>query len=294
MNLIDANKPRAILIADAITQRLGDQAGEWTGYNPDEGLEGILVTDTLLRYNRPGHNSDAAQNYALLFFHEPKLADIKEVDWGEYNPVQKDIIERENLSIDKIKGVNYKDTLSHTFSKTTTLNEAFKIGAEVAVKAYFKGSYAGVEGGAEISAKLTAEYNRQWGSEETHTDSVQREIELPPETEGKIIFEAVRSVDKMERHIKATSNIDYGINYVSGPMIPPENHPLIDFNWTSLQQFIDIAQGNAAADKPMYHQFMSNPLYDDNVQEIQDAGEQSIDFTLNYDNVTSQEIRITR
>ena len=222
-NLIDANKHRAILIANAITQRLGDQAGEWIGYNPDEGLEGILVKDNLLRYNRPGHNSDAAQNYALIFFHEPKLADIKQVDWGEYNPVQKDIIERATSSIDKIKGVDFKQTVSHTFSKTTSMAQAFKIGAEVAVKAYFKASYSGVEGGAEISAKLTAEYERRWGSEETHTDTLQQEIELPPDVEGKITYEAVRSIDKMERHIKATSNIDYGISYVSAPMIPPEN-----------------------------------------------------------------------
>ena len=291
MNLIEANMHRAILIADAITQRLGDRAGLWQGYTPDEGLNGILVQDNLLRYARPGYDSDP--NFAVLFFQEPKLTDIKEVDWGEYKPVKKDVIERETTSINKIKGVDYKDTISHTFSKTISMSQAFKLGAEVAVKAYFKGSYAGVEGGAEISAKLTAEYSRQWGTDETHTDTVQREIKLPPETEGKILYEAVRSIDKMERTIKAKSNLDYLISFVSGPVVPPANHPLIECNWQSLQQFYNVAQGNAAADKAMYQEFMENPLFDDDIQEIIHAGEQSIDFTINYDNVTSQEINIS-
>ena len=249
-NLIDANKERAILIASICADRLGDHAGEWTGYTATEGLNGILVQDGLLRYNRPGH--DGESNYALIFFQEPKLKKIKEVDWGKYNPVQKDIIERATSSIEKIKGVDYKQAVEHTFTKTTSMAEAFKIGAEVAVKAWFKGSYAGVEGGAEISAKLTAEYNRQWGTEETHTDTVRQEIELPPDIEGTINYEAVRSIDKMERHIKATSNIDYLISFVSGPMIPPANHPLIECNWDSVQQFIDVGNTQAAADKAMY------------------------------------------
>lgn len=289
-NLIDANMERAIFMAAVCTARLGGNAGEWQGYSPEEGLNGVLIQDGLLRYARPGHDNG---NFAVLFFSEPQLKEIETVDWGKYNVVQEDVVERYRETINKIPGLGYKDVISHTFTKTKTLAESFKLGAELAVKAYFEGSYAGVKGGAEISAKLTTEYQRQWGTEETHTDTVERTIELPADFEGDAVYEAVRSIDKMERTIKATSNIDYGISFVSGPLIPPANHPYFEMNWDSVQQFLDVGSGYAAADKAMYHEFMANKLAQNEIDQIKKLGVQSMEFTLNYDNVTHQDIRIT-
>ena len=156
-SLIDANMQRAILIAQACSYRL-DRVGKksaWSAYHASEGLEGKLVQDTLLRYVRPGTDGN---DFALIFFRNPKLTEPEKVDWGEPIPIEKNDIERYSSKISKIKGVGYDDTIEHTFSKLTTLQQAFKVGAELAIKAFFKASYGGVEGGAEVSAKLTAEY----------------------------------------------------------------------------------------------------------------------------------------
>lgn len=293
MNLIDANKPRAILIATIIAARLGENAGQWKGYTVDEGLDGVLVKDNLLRYARPGHDHDP--NYAVLFFTDPQLINTETVDWGEERTVEKDVVERYKSTIEKIKGVEYTDKLEHTFSKTTTMQEAFKVGAELAVKTYFEAGAEGIKGGAEVSAKLSAEYSRQWGSQETHSDTVERTVDIPVDSEGVFVYEAVRSTDKMQREISAKSDMDYRINFVSSPDIPfPDNRPLFDYGWLSVQQFIDVGNGQAAADKAMYAEFMADPLTNDEVDKIKDLGFQTVHFEINYDNVTSQEIRITR
>ena len=292
-SLIEANKPRAILIAAACASRLNAQGVQsaWTGYHASEGLEGELVQDTLLRYARPGTGREG-DNFALLFFRNPKLTDVSTVNFGDEIPVEKNIVERFSEPIEKVKGIAYEDTVEHTFTKTTSLQEAFKVGAELAVKAYFKASYSGVEGGAEVSAKLTAEYSRQWGESETTTNRVERHISLPEDYEGKVVYEAIRSIDKVQRQVTATSNLEYEVSFVSGPTIPPENHPLIEANWESLDEFLSIAKGYAAADKALYHEFINNAITAGEVQAIQDAGKQSIEFLVDYDHVQTQEINI--
>ena len=166
------------------------------------------------------------------------------------------------------------------------------MGAELAIKAFFKASYGGVEGGAEVSAKLTAEYSRQWGESETHTDTVSRHIDLPPDFEGDIQYEAVRSIDKEQRQIRAKANMEYEVSFVSGPTIPPENHPLVEANWGSVAEFISVSKGFAAADKAMYGEFMDYKLAPDEIQTIQEAGCQEVEFMVNYENVVSQTIKI--
>ena len=145
-SLIDANLERAAFIAEVNARRLENAGavGAWHGYRASEGLEGILIQDDLLRYARPG--SDNGDQFADIFFHAPQLTDVKEVDWGEEVPVKQDIIERYHSSITKIKGVEYDDKITHTFSKIVTLLESFKIGLELAIKAYFEASYSGVKG----------------------------------------------------------------------------------------------------------------------------------------------------
>ena len=291
-SLIDANLERAAYIAELCARRAENvgTVGAWHGYRASEGLEGILVRDDILRYARPG--SDNGDQFADIFFHEPKLTDVKEVDWGKETPVEKDVIERYHSSITKIKGVEYDDKIQHTFSKIVTLMESFKIGLELAIKAYFEASYSGVKGGAEVSAKITAEYNRQWGTTETHTDTVERDLILPVDFEGDIDYEATRSIDKVQRQIKAVSNMDYRIGFVSGPTIPPENRPYYDHTWASIEEFISVGMGYASAEKSMYKPFMVMKLTQDEIDRVRELGEQSVEFMTKYDKVNNQEIRI--
>lgn len=288
-NLIESNMERAILIASLCADRLGSRAGAWQNYHASEGLVGELVQDDLLRYARPGTGDP---NFAVLFFQTPEFTDQKTIDLGEETVTEHNIVERYTSTINKVKGIGYKDTISHTFSRTTTQAEAFKVAAEVAVKVYAEASYAGVKGGAEASAKFTAEYDKNWGTSETHSDTVEREIELPADFEGEVHYEAVRSVDRVERTVKGEMELDYHISFVSGPMIPPANHPYIEANWDSIEQFIAVGSGWAAADKALYAEFINNQLSKADAEKIKALGKQNVQFDINFDNVVSQDIRI--
>lgn len=285
-NLFQANKRRAVLIASLCASRL-DAVGRysmWQGYECGQDLDGQLRTDTLIQYQR--HNDDP-ENYTRLFFHNPTLTEVETVDWGEEVKLQTDVIERFREPIQKVKGIAYEDTIKHTFSKTTSLQEAFKVGAKLAIETYFKASYSGVEGGAKVSAELSAEYSRQWGEQTTVTDSVERHISLPADYEGSVIYEAVRSVDKVQRHITATSNLDYKIEFVSGPKPEP-----VHATWESVDEFIAVATGAAASTHALYDVFIDNRISDNEADALKQAGVQSIAFLADYDNVQSQEIRI--
>ncbi len=285
-SLVKSNEQRAILIAGLIAHRL-DMKGvrsAWHNYFPQDGLDGQLRTDTLIQYQRFNDDRDA---YTRLFFHNPKLTEVETVDWGEEVSLEKNVIERFSEPIEKVKGVAYEDTINHTFSKTTTLQEAFEIAAKIAIETYFKASYSGVEGGAKVSAELSAKYSKQWGESTTQTDSVERHISLPADYEGKVMYEAVRSLDRVQRRITATSNMDYKIEFVSGPKPEP-----VHATWETLDEFLEVARGYASSTHDLYDVFIDNPISDIEVDAIRKAGVQSIEFLAEYENVQTQEIRI--
>ena len=290
-SLIEANLERATIIAEVCARRAerAGKSGAWHGYQRSEGLIGVLVQDKLMRYARPGHdNHDPNSDFATIFFGDPTPTEIERLDWGEEVPVEKDVVERYKSSITKIKGVEYDDKITHTFAKTKSLQEAFKLGAEIAIKAGF--SYSGVS--AEVSAKLTAEYSRQWGESTTQTDTVERTLILPADFEGDVDYEAVRSIDKVQREVKAIGSMEYNISFVSGPVIPPANHPYYKYDWLSLKEFIGVGRGFASTEHAMYHEFINYLLTPGEVYELHESGRQSVEFMLDYDKVNSQEIKI--
>ena len=293
MNLIDANMPRALLFAKHNVSRLdrhGD-AGVWSGWTPDEGLVGELILDDLMRYKRPNTTRDGRDpNFAVLFFQNPQLIDIKEIEWGDPIVVDSNVIERYSDVIRNKTAASYEETVSHTFSKTKSLLEAAKVGAEVAIKAAVGAEYSGVKASVEVSAKISAEYSRQWGETTTQTDSIERKLSVPANT--NLTYEVIRSVDKIQRKIKARSDFEYSCSFVSGPNIPPENHPQLKLDWSSWAEFVSVAKGFAATDKDLYHLYQDYPISPDDLVELEKPSAQEIEFIASYDNVTSQKITI--
>ena len=62
--------------------------------------------------------------------------------------------------------------------------------------------------------------------------------------------------------------------------------------WASVEELISVGRGFAAMDKPMYQAFMDNKLRQDEIDEIRELGEQSVEFLARYDNVNYQKITI--
>ena len=172
------------------------------------------------------------------------------------------------------------------------MQKAFEIGAEQNIKLYFEAAYEGIKGGVELQAKLTEKYSQQWGTQTTHTDTVSLHLDLPIEFEGDLKYKAVRSTDRVQRHVVTTCNFEYEVGFVSGPVIPPDNKPLILHDWASLEEFIAVATGYASSEKPMYNEFINCKInqYEENV--IRQSGEQTVEMLLDYRNVNHQDIEL--
>ena len=286
-SLIDANYDRAIFIANLIANRIpGEHA--WAGFDSSkEDLSRKLVTNDLLVYSRRNTNT-----FADIFFRVPKITEPKKIEWGEENVVESNIIEQHTDTYHKKAGIEYNEDITHTFSEITTMEKAFEFAAEQSIRAYFEASYEGIKGGVELQAKLNEKYSEKWGTQTTHTDTISKHLDLPVDFEGDLHYKAVRSTDHVQRRVVTTCNFEYEVGFVSGPVIPPDNKPLILHDWASLEEFISVATGYASSEKPMYDIFIQYPInqYEENV--IRESGEQTVEMLLDYRNVNHQDIEL--
>ena len=295
ISLFEANRPRAQLIAAHCAKRLANP-GLWAGYTAAEPLEGELRSANQINYWR------RSSPHAVLVFWRPTLTDIKEVDWGEPITLERNVVERYSSTLRIEKAVHYTDTISHTFSKTRSLLEAAKVGAEVAIKAGLEAEYAGVKGSLEVSAKITAEYSRQWGTTEVQSDTVTRNLDV----QGPISldYEAVRSLDKMQRQITSRADFSYSIGLIdeTGAGVNP---PRIYLVWQSWEEFLAVVnrlaphyrtvgpQGRERVEEtPLYREFMDQPLSAEEITELTKPSDAEVSFLVEYDNVVSQDIKI--
>ena len=295
-NLVEVNRGRAQLIAALCAMRL-PAPNLWSGYMQDEQLEGELRRETQIHYWRKDNPM------AVLVLENPTMHNIKEVDWGDEVITQNNVVERYKDSIHIGKDVEYDEEVSHTFSKTRSLLDQAKVGAEAAIRGLVGGEYAGAKAEVEVSAKITAEYSRQWGEQDQTTDTITRDIKVhgPIDLE----YEAVRSIDRAQREITAKTDFEYAIGLIDETGAG-ENPPRIYYWWESFLEFMSVVEGTAprtkdrdrgdgviiTEDVPMYNEFRDIPLLNHQIHQLKNTPTGKTTFTVEYDNVIGQKINI--
>ena len=291
-SLVSVNRKRAQLLAELMSKRL-DNPFDWAGYRRDEELIGELRFADMLVYRRKQFPN------AVLIFRQPQMVNIVDVDWGDPIVIESHVSERVVKTLRIKEGVHYSDGLTHTFSTTRSLEEQAKVGAELAMRAAIEGEYSGVKASFEVSAKITAEYSRRWGSSTTQTDTVHTDFT----TEGpiEIRYEAVRSLDKVRRHIKANTDFDYSAielqDFLGAGALPPR---LQEF-WAGMTELRSVMKGEAPANRmvndvmqptSLYAAFIANPLMPAEEMGLDLPTEGIVEFDVEYDNVNNQTIDI--
>ena len=301
VSLAEANRPRAEFIAGLIVDRVPrEHAGQWAGYTSQERLACELIEAAHVVCTRPGHPG------TRLSLSEIQMTDIKSVDWGKPKVISSKAPEQVRSTIHLEKPISYHETISHTFSKTRTLLESAKVGAEASIRGLVGGEFAGVKAEVEVTAKITSEYQRQWGEASTQSDTVSREITV----QGPINleYEAKRSVDRVQRKVTPKADFSYRIVFTddNGPRI--RNLPHLFFVWNSWEEFQLVAQGLAPRDRPtprelahtrwekdithLYYEFLDRPLTKREVKSLKRPSAAKVSFLAEYDNVVSQEINV--
>ena len=278
-NLVEALRIKTTRMAWFVAHRMPDP-GPWWGMAFSDYLVGELQSENRIVYRHPRHPN------AEVILSDLRLANLSEFEWGPETVLSSEVQERftEPLFIDS--GVAYDDTVTHTFSKTRTLLEAAKVGAEAAFKVYAEvgGAAMGAKAGAEATAKVSAEYSRQWGTSETVTDTISRHISIRGPWRG--VYEAVRSVDKVRRTISTRAGFEATIE------IRADGRRLC--GWVSFAEFLAVAQGLAPSDRDLYRQFMDSKLSEAQVRSLGSPKPPLVQWTADYDNVLYQRIDIRR
>ena len=289
MHLANANLDRAITIAELVTQRFPprEKSRGWKNWTRSEGLIGTLRSKDLIEYRRPNNP------HGFVLFRKPKLVDVKNISWEAPIITRYGDIESHSTIIQNSTDASYKEEITHSFKKTRTVLEGIKIGVEVALTAYVKGSYAGVEAGAELSAKISAEYSKKWGEATTETDTASRTLSVPPNS--SIVYMSERSVNKLKRRVTAQVDFDYEIAVVDNSEFYHRGNRIDFFHitWTDFDEFVSIAKGEAPADKPMWIEFQRNRVPAHKIEELERCSNAPVELTLEYDNVATNNITIT-
>ena len=152
--LVEALRPRAQLVAEILGARIPN-AGAWHGYGRVEPLRGVLQTADTVRWTRLGYG-DQPMTFGFL-----KVRGIDSEQSGIDQVISSNVVERHEHLYKFDKPVKYTETLRHTFSKTTSVEQAAKQAWEVAAKVNFSVTYSGVSGGIEASAKYGQELSQR-------------------------------------------------------------------------------------------------------------------------------------
>ena len=241
-----------------------------------------LTENTTVEYKRKNRPN------ARIVLKQIQITDLSQMDWGHPVVVETDIKEQYNDTIRVDAGAEFDSTVSHTFSKTKTLEEAFKVGLELELKT--KVGYApayetgGVHGDVEFNVKATAEYGKRWGENETTTDTVSRHAVIKGPFIGS--YQAIRSVDKMSRTIKTKPLFEFIIEVWDG-----SNKLHV---WNTFAELLQVLRGEAPTDRALGKEFWEKPISSAEYRSINNyhPPEQEIEFNALYDNVVSQKIMI--
>lgn len=307
-NLIEANRARAQLIAEELANALwrggGYYGGLWRGYKQSEQLVGELVSERLLSYRRP------ANARAVLYLSDIHMSGTGDVEYGDERVVKTDVTERYKSEIEIGDGETFKDTISHTFSKTRTFADAFKEGLQTAMRGSLKVGGSIISSELSVEERLTEEFERRFSTSDTQSDTATRELSIVGPK--KVVYTAERRLNKLERTVTARADYDYGIRLVDATQIsagapapsfwdsiasiftgakPVPTHARIDIGWESLEDLLSVMRGEAPADHALADLYREQPATDELLTMIRALpGEAS--WLCEYDDVIDEDIDI--
>ena len=246
---------------------------------------GELVDDTTIVYRR--HSGEySGHGCATIELQNVQLVNLGNFEWGTPVVERSDLQERRLTTVTVAAGQEYEETFTANWSKTTNLEEAAKVGLEIAVKAsvgYVPGNATGgVTGSFELSAKASAEYSRRWGASETTATTSTRRFKITGPFKGYVLQS--RSIDKVTRSIEAPPTFEHRISLKSGGQEI--------YAWSSWEQLLQVLEGYAPTNRSLSPKFYNNPISTAELRAINVYRLPKIRWTATYDDVTHQTIEM--
>lgn len=279
-SLTDALRRRMSLIAQAMSERVS-HPGAWEGYRADEGLDGRYTHDPslgyapTLDYHRPS-NPEATISLGFV-----EMVSIQEELPGDVTVIREGIEESHEWDVEFKHPIEYEETLSHTFEKTVSEQEATAKAWEVSAKASIGVNYAGITGSLEVAGKYGETLNRQVSDSETERDTISRTLRFKGPASFRL--RAERSRNRESRVMRARADWDGKIYF---------NTSETQWEFTTFRtQFLPIIRRTAPDDVYGYQEFVDAPMTDDEIAAIEAPPEGVIEWVAEYDAILTQSLR---
>ena len=284
--LVVALEPKARLIASILSQRI--DAPAWQGYTADEPLDGVLQTSDSVRFHRPGNEN------AVLIFGFLRATGVDAKTAADDEVVSSDVIERSERLIQFDKPIAYEETLSHTFARTQTAEEATKEAWEVSAKASLSLAYGGVTGALEAAAKYGQELTTKASTSESTSDTITKDFKVQGPVTLRLVAE--RSVDTLRRKYDAVLHVEakiYWQDYTEGNSAA--------YEWADIETFALAAAGESPVDPEgsrfassspsSYRLFADRPVSDSDVAALTGPLSSPVSFEAAYQTVNRQSLK---
>lgn len=278
--LITALQPRAQLVAETLATRL-PRPGAWAGYHRDEPLVGVLARAGEIEWHRHGDPA-AGMTFGFLSV-RGMTANVV----GDDRVIASDVLEHSEKLYHFDKPIHYSETLKHTFSRTTTVEEATERAWHVAAKASLSVEYAGIKGAVEASTQYGEKLAQKSSEAVTVSDEVTKTIEVNGPVEIRWIVE--RATDTLLRTYDAAPDLDFKLYFRTGDEA---------WEWSSYRDvFVAACRGEAPVDQSYsifasssdsHDLFENSPVSDEDIALLEASLTSPVRFSAQYEIVTRE------
>ena len=303
--LVEILRPRAQAIAEGLSRGMwawgagGYYGGSWRSYSRGEQLVGALMAEDVVMYHRPGYPQ------AKLWLINIRAKGIVNVEFGEDNVVQDDVLEKEHDHYKVPSAVVLTTTIEHTFDHLTTREDDYKQQLEVAFKESlrFGGEKSKIGGGLEAMQDLITAFEQKYGSQEDSKDVARRTVSVAG---PKVIdYVAIRRSEKVEQPVSVNADLSCQVNIddetqvstrgqtwweVLGGKQPPTTNR-VHLVWDSVDTLISIFKGQAPVTLPLSPEFTRKPL-DPAIVAIIEQKPEHANWVNRFSNVLDTDIDI--
>lgn len=273
--LVEVLQERAEAIAEGLSKGMwmwgsgGYFGGSWRGYTRGERLQGFLIADDAVMYQRPSAPK------AKLWLTNIKYKDVANVEFGEDSVVEDNIVEKEHDHWKvKSRGVVVTETIEHTFDHLTTREDDYKQQLRVAFEESLRlgGEKSKFGGGLKAEQEFIAAFEQKYGSQEDNKDVVRRTVSAAgPRV---IDYVAIRRSQRLEQPVSINADLSCQVNIddetqistrgqtiwelLGGKQPPTTNR--VHLVWETLDTLIEIFKGEAPVTLPLSPEFTKSPL----------------------------------
>ena len=310
-SLVEALQPRVELIVRSVSHRMKQArvyGGAWDTYAQyPNRLKGTLTSEKVIEWRLA--SGFAGYEKAVLYTEGIRALELNKQDFGETNILGAPNLESHHAGFITVpEGAVYDDTLSFTWSKLTSREDAYTQGIKLASEQWIRGgagaSTDGLAIGGKTAQELTAEFNQKFGSQQSESTTFTRKVTLTEPGTYSITY--TRKSGDAQQRVTARGDYEFSLRFVDehqekydrNPFLEafgwqPPTRNLFEFGWASMAELLAVMRREAPSSYALYQPYMDFPEDAGYVDAIAaPPGEAS--FVLNFKDNVSYDVVIRK